>query len=135
MEGRRILAFVLLLQMAVAAPTPWKREAGSNAFRMVGNLEDWKSAMPSTEVAKHYTHINFFVLSTGSVAANTCSPTCTLSSDSPQTSKVTFFHSLGVKVLASFGGANMGQDPNSTTCWNACLDQTDSLAAQLAAVG
>ena len=94
---KQVCAFLMLQVMSImAVPAQLKSDAGSNAFRMVGNLENWKSTIPATEVAQHYTHINYFVMSTGSVEANTCSPTCTLTSDMPQlTDTVKFFQGLG----------------------------------------
>ena len=80
---------------------------------MVGDFQNW-NRRPDASVAAHYTHVNYFVLTTGNCNAkpSTCSPSCTLI-DTPGISQdAAFFKSNGAKVLASFGGANMGQFGN-----------------------
>ncbi len=80
---------------------------------MVGDFQNW-ARRPDASVAAYYTHVNYFVLTTGNCNAkpSTCSPSCTLIGIPGIRHDVEYLKRNGAKVLASFGGANMGQFGN-----------------------
>jgi len=83
-----LLSLILATTLSLALSSP---------FKIVGYWEDW-GPKPSAKVLQNYTHIIYSFLETSDTS-------CKLST--PEASMVNFFHSAGVSVLGSVGGASM----------------------------
>lgn len=113
--------------------------------RVVAFLANWTEC-PTAEQLAQYSHvvIAFAVTYTYDPGGNICDETCTIGPvdgclGTPLPDLVGQLHDAGIEVLVSFGGAGMGgiwegTCGQMTKCWDHCIDQVDSLAAQLTGI-
>lgn len=131
---------------ASASATAGDETGGGQAcvddHRVIAYLANW-DACPSAEQLAQYSHvvIAFAVSYTWTPDGVVCDPSCTISpvdgcTGTDLATLVGDLHAAGVEVLVSFGGASMGgiwegTCGQMTKCWDACIDQAESVAAQL----
>ena len=110
--------------------------------RVIAYLANWTEC-PTAEQLAQYSHvvIAFAVSYTWTPDGVICDESCTLSPvdgclGTPLPELVQQLHDAGIEVIVSFGGASMGglwegTCGQMTKCWDHCVDQVDSLVAQL----
>jgi chitinase len=110
--------------------------------RVVAYLANW-AACPTADQLAQYSHvvIAFAVSYTWTPDGVVCDEACALSpvdgcAGTPLPDLVAQLHDAGIEVIVSFGGASMGglwegTCGEMTKCWDHCLDQVDSVTAQL----
>jgi chitinase len=119
-------------------------EACVDDHRVVAFLANWTEC-PTAEQLAQYSHvvIAFAVTYTWDPGGNICDETCTIGPVDgclgTLVDLVGQLHDAGIEVLVSFGGAGMGgiwegTCGQMTKCWDHCVDQVDSLAAQLTTI-